>query len=428
MSSKLWIVVQREFTTYVKKKSFIIMTILAPFLMAALIFLPLALSFIKDSDRQTVAVIDNTGLYSEFFKSDDNYLFVPTEKMTQSLRSDSTDVDAVIQITANLVDHPTRAAIFSQKEVPSDLRSMVEATLTEAVRKQKFERYNIPELNNIVDDMQQSIEVATIRWTEEGEKESISEIATVLGMILTFLLYMFVLSYGSMVMQGVMEEKTNRIVELIVSSIKPIELLLGKIIGIGLVGIFQMLIWGLLLATITIAGSIALGIPMGTPVDASIAANGVVDMADVKVISAITSLPLAEIFVLFVVYFIGGYLLFGSILAALGSAVNDPQDSGQLMMPVMILMMFAFYAGFYSSQNPEGPLAFWCSFIPFTSPLVMMVRVPFGVPLYQELISVIILYASTAFLLWVSAKIYRVGILIHGKKPSFKDIYKWLKY
>ena len=404
------------------------MTILAPFLMAALIFLPLALSFIKDSDRQTVAVIDNTGLYSEFFKSDDNYLFVPTEKMTQSLRSDSTDVDAVIQITANLVDHPTRAAIFSQKEVPSDLRSMVEATLTEAVRKQKFERYNIPELNNIVDDMQQSIEVATIRWTEEGEKESISEIATVLGMILTFLLYMFVLSYGSMVMQGVMEEKTNRIVELIVSSIKPIELLLGKIIGIGLVGIFQMLIWGLLLATITIAGSIALGIPMGTPVDASIAANGVVDMADVKVISAITSLPLSEIFVLFVVYFIGGYLLFGSILAALGSAVNDPQDSGQLMMPVMILMMFAFYAGFYSSQNPEGPLAFWCSFIPFTSPLVMMVRVPFGVPLYQELISVIILYASTAFLLWVSAKIYRVGILIHGKKPSFKDIYKWLKY
>lgn len=428
MSSKIWIVVQREFTTYVKKKSFIIMTILAPFLMAALIFLPLALSFIKDSDRQTVAVIDNTGLYSEFFKSDDNYLFVPTEKMTQSLRSDSTDVDAVIQITANLVDHPTRAAIFSQKEVPSDLRSMVEATLTEAVRKQKFERYNIPELNNIVDDMQQSIEVATIRWTEEGEKESISEIATVLGMILTFLLYMFVLSYGSMVMQGVMEEKTNRIVELIVSSIKPIELLLGKIIGIGLVGIFQMLIWGLLLATITIAGSIALGIPMGTPVDASIAANGVVDMADVKVISAITSLPLSEIFVLFVVYFIGGYLLFGSILAALGSAVNDPQDSGQLMMPVMILMMFAFYAGFYSSQNPEGPLAFWCSFIPFTSPLVMMVRVPFGVPLYQELISVIILYASTAFLLWVSAKIYRVGILIHGKKPSFKDIYKWLKY
>lgn len=428
MSSKIWIVVQREFTTYVKKKSFIIMTILAPFLMAALIFLPLALSFIKDSDRQTVAVIDNTGLYSEFFKSDENYLFVPTEKMTQSLRSDSTDVDAVIQITANLVDHPTRAAIFSQKEVPSDLRSMVEATLTEAVRKQKFERYNIPELNNIVDDMQQSIEVATIRWTEEGEKESISEIATVLGMILTFLLYMFVLSYGSMVMQGVMEEKTNRIVELIVSSIKPIELLLGKIIGIGLVGIFQMLIWGLLLATITIAGSIALGIPMGTPVDASIAANGVVDMADVKVISAITSLPLSEIFVLFVVYFIGGYLLFGSILAALGSAVNDPQDSGQLMMPVMILMMFAFYAGFYSSQNPEGPLAFWCSFIPFTSPLVMMVRVPFGVPLYQELISVIILYASTAFLLWVSAKIYRVGILIHGKKPSFKDIYKWLKY
>ena len=428
MSSKIWIVVQREFTTYVKKKSFIIMTILAPFLMAALIFLPLALSFIKDSDRQTVAVIDETGLYSEIFKSDEKYLFVPTEKMTASFRSDSTDVDAVIQITANLVDHPTRAAIFSQKEVPSDLRTLVENTLTEKVRKQKFERYNIPELNSIVDDMQKSIEVATIRWTDEGEQESISEIASVMGMLLTFLLYMFVLSYGAMVMLGVMEEKTNRIVELIVSSIKPIELLLGKIIGIGLVGIFQMLIWGFLLTAITLVGSFALGIPLGSPVDAAVASNGIVDADGMKIIAAITTLPLTEIFVLFVVYFIGGYLLYGAILAALGSAVNDPQDSGQLMMPVMILMMFAFYAGFYSSQNPEGPLAFWCSFIPFTSPLVMMVRVPFGVPLYQEIISILVLYGSTAFLLWVSAKIYRVGILIHGKKPSFKDIYKWLKY
>lgn len=428
MSSKIWIVVQREFTTYVKKKSFIIMTILAPFLMAALIFLPLALSFIKDSDRQTVAVIDETGLYSEIFKSDKKYLFVPTEKMTASFRSDSTDVDAVIQITANFVDHPTRAAIFSQKEVPSDLRTLVENTLTEKVRKQKFERYNIPELNSIVDDMQKSIEVATIRWTDEGEQESISEIATVMGMVLTFLIYMFVLSYGSMVMQGVMEEKTNRIVELIVSSIKPIELLLGKIIGIGLVGLFQMLIWGLLLTIITGVAGILIGIPMGSAVDASLVSNPSVDTDALKIISALSSLPILEIGILFIVYFIGGYLLYASVLAALGSAVNDPQDSGQLMMPVMILMMFAFYAGFYSSQNPEGPLAFWCSFIPFTSPLVMMVRVPFGVPIYQVIISLFMLFGFTGFLLWVSSKIYRVGILIHGKKPSFKDIYKWLKY
>ena len=168
--------------------------------------------------------------------------------------------------------------------------------------------------------------------------------------------------------------------------------------------------------------------PIGSPVDASLVSNPSVDTDALKIISALSSLPILEIGILFIVYFIGGYLLYASVLAALGSAVNDPQDSGQLMMPVMILMMFAFYAGFYSSQNPEGPLAFWCSFIPFTSPLVMMVRVPFGVPIYQVIISVFMLFGFTGFLLWVSSKIYRVGILIHGKKPSFKDIYKWLKY
>ena len=421
MSNKIWLVVQREFATRARKKSFIIMTILMPFLMAGLIFLPLLLSLIKDSEQRTVAVVDNSGLYSSAIKSNEQYLFVPTENMTPDMRSDSIDVYAVVTITGDLVEHPTKAAIYSRQEVPADLRDYVNSALTEAVRQEKFRRYNIPELNNIINDIQQTIDVATVRWTDEGEQESLTDIATVVGMFLTFLIYMFVLSYGAMVMQSVIEEKTNRIVEVMVSSIKPLQLLFGKIIGVGLVGLFQMLIWGLLLSAIV---GIITAI---TGVGADPTAVGS-DEGAMQLFNQLSTLPVAEIAILFVLYFIGGYLLYASMLAAFGAAVNDQQDSGQFMMPVMLVMIFAFYAGFYGAQNPEGPLAFWTSFIPFTSSIVMMVRIPFGVPFYQIVISVVTLYATVFAMLWVSAKIYRVGILIYGKKPSFKDFYKWLKY
>ena len=425
MSNKIWLVVQREFATRARKKSFIIMTILMPFLMAGLIFLPLLLSLIKDSEQRTVAVVDNSGLYSSAIKSNEQYLFVPTEEMTPDLRSDSTDVYAVVNITGDLVEHPTKAAIYSRQEVPSDLRDYVNSALTEAVRQEKFRRYNIPELNNIIDDIQQTVDVATVRWTDEGEQESLTDVATLVGMILTFLIYMFVLSYGAMVMQSVLEEKTNRIVEVMVSSIKPLQLLFGKIIGVGLVGLFQMLIWGLLLSSIVGIITAVTGIDVGADPAAAAAAT---DDGAMELFNQLATLPIAEIVILFVLYFIGGYLLYASMLAAFGAAVNDQQDSGQFMMPVMLVMVFAFYAGFYGAQNPEGPLAFWTSFIPFTSSIVMMVRIPFGVPFYQIAISVATLYATVFAMLWVSAKIYRIGILIYGKKPSFKDFYKWHRY
>lgn len=425
MSNKIWLVVQREFATRARKKSFIIMTILMPFLMAGLIFLPLLLSLIKDSEQRTVAVIDNSGLYSSAIKSNEQYLFVPTENMTPDMRSDSTDVYAVVNITGDLVEHPTKAAIYSRQEVPSDLRDYVNSALTEAVRQEKFRRYNIPELNNIIDDIQQTVDVATVRWTDEGEQESLTDVATLVGMILTFLIYMFVLSYGAMVMQSVIEEKTNRIVEVMVSSIKPLQLLFGKIIGVGLVGLFQMLIWGLLLSSIVGIITAVTGIDVGADPATAAAAT---DDGAMELFNQLATLPIAEIVILFVLYFIGGYLLYASMLAAFGAAVNDQQDSGQFMMPVMLVMVFAFYAGFYGAQNPEGPLAFWTSFIPFTSSIVMMVRIPFGVPFYQIAISVATLYATVFAMLWVSAKIYRIGILIYGKKPSFKDFYKWLRY
>ena len=419
MSSKIWIVAQREFAVRVKKRSFIIMTVLMPFLMAALVLLPLFLSMLDSDERKTVAVIDSTGRYVEAFESNEKYLFVPTEKMTGALRSDSTETAAVLQITDNLVDRPGSAVIYSRDEVPMDLRDYVDEVLTGEVRREKLERYRIPELDRIIDDVETPVEVQAVRWTDDGERESMAEILSGIGMLLTFLIYFFVMTYGGTVMQSIIEEKVNRIVEVMVSSIKPVQLLIGKIVGVGFVGLFQMLIWGLLLGVILMVASGIADIPM---------ADNSTGVAASALLEVVASLPILEICVLFVFYFIGGYLLYASILSASGAAVNDMQDSQQFMLPVLVLMMFAFYAGFYSAMNPDGPLAFWCSFIPFTSPIVMMVRIPFGLPVWQEILSVVLLYLSAAAVMLLSAKIYRVGILMYGKKPSFKEMLKWLRY
>ncbi|MBS7353104.1 MAG: ABC transporter permease [Candidatus Limisoma sp.] len=427
MKSKIWIVTQREFATRVKKKSFIIMTLLMPFLMSALMFLPLLLSLIESSDKKTVAVVDQTGLYQAEFKSNDKYLFVPTEKMTPQMRSDSTDVAAVLLITADLSEKPGSAALYSQEEIPSDLSDLVNSTLTDVVQRQKFAKYNIPELDAIIDDVQTPVEVEKIRWTDEGERQSMSDFLSGVGMLLTFVIYMFVMAYGAMVLQSVSEEKSNRIVELMVSSVKPFQLMMGKIIGIGLVGVFQVLIWAVIIASVMAIGGTMTGVAMFGSGDMTAMQGADMD-AGMKIFAIISQLPLLEIISLFVLYFVGGYLLYASILAALGASVNDQQDTGQMMMPVMIVMVFAFYVGFYSSMNPDGPMAFWCSFVPFTSPIVMMVRIPFGVPLYQEIISVALLYATAIALTYLGSRIYRIGILMYGKKPSFKEIFKWLKF
>ena len=414
MNGKIWLVARRDFCVRVKKRAFIVMTILMPFLMAALVLMPMFLAMIKDGDRKTVAVVDNTGLYAPALKSNASYLFVPTEKMTAGMRSDSTDIDAVVHITGNLVDNPAGAAIYSREEIPADLTEYVGAVLTEEARKVKFARYDIPGLDAIIADVQQPVAVATIRWTDDGEQQSMADLIAATGMLLTFLTYLFVMSYGGMVLQSVAEEKSNRIVELMVSSVRPYQLMMGKIVGIGLVGLFQMLVWAVMLAVIFMG--------VGAMSDTGVSADSVAE-----IFSAVLSLPLVEIVTLFVLYFIGGYLLYASILAACGASVNDAQDSQQFLMPVMVLMLFAFYAGFYGSTNPDLPLAYWCSFIPFTSPIVMMVRVPYGIPVYEEILSIALLYASALVLLALSAKVYRTGILMYGKKISFKEMLRWLK-
>lgn len=417
--NKLSIVILREFTTRVKKKSFILMTLLMPFLFAALVFVPIWLGQIG-SDQEKVAVIDTTGRYFKALESNDQYLFVEAKAMDPAFKSDTTDVAAVLQITDNLAENPAAVSLSSRKEIQLNMLQYITLELQEQIRRDKLEAYDIPNLDNIVKDLDSDFTIATTKWTADGEEaSSSSDIAMAAGFLFTFLIYMFVMSYGGMVMSGVMEEKTNRIMEIMVSSVKPFQLMMGKIIGIALVGFVQMIIWGIMIAAIIFGAGLILG-----PEAVAETEVGAADSA----FSLLGTLPVTELSTMFVLMFIGGYLLYASFFAAIGASINSQEDSSQFMMPVIILMVFGMYAAMGSVGNTDGPLAFWSSMFPLTSPIVMMVRIPFGVPLWQEILSVALLFATSVAMVWIAAKIYRVGILMYGKKPTVKEMVKWIRY
>ena len=435
--SKIWIIIQREFMTRVKKKSFILLTILMPFIFAALIMVPLMLATIEGDEQKTVMVVDKTGRYVGSLKSTANYAFVPTADNKDEFYTEDSEVEAVVQITADLAKNPKAVTIYSPREVKAELLSYVETCLGEQVRREKLSAYNIPELETIIADIQTDFHVATVKRNAEGDETSSNTyIAMTAGFIFTFLIYMFVMSYGGMVMQSVMEEKTNRIVELMVSSVKPFQLMMGKIIGVALVGFVQLAIWGVMLSIILlVCGSVfglsaAPNVPAVAGADAQMAAMaqqaGGGEAAEIM--SALMGLPYAELGIMFVLYFVGGYLLYASFFAAVGASINAQEDSSQFIMPVVLIMVFGLYAAMYSAENTNGPLAFWASMFPLTSPIVMMVRIPFGVPWWEEVLSLGLLFATSMAFVWLSARIYRVGILMYGKKPSIREMLKWVRW
>ena len=435
--SKIWIIIQREFMTRVKKKSFILLTILMPFIFAALIVVPLMLATIQGDEQKTVMVVDKTGRYVGSLKSTANYAFVPTADNKDEFYTEDCEVEAVVQITADLAKNPKAVTIYSPREVKAELLSYVETCLGEQVRREKLSAYNIPELETIIADIQTDFHVATVKRNAEGDETSSNTyIAMTAGFIFTFLIYMFVMSYGGMVMQSVMEEKTNRIVELMVSSVKPFQLMMGKIIGVALVGFVQLAIWGVMLSIIlVVCGSVfglstAPAVPAVAGADAQMAAMaqqaGSGEAAEIM--SALMGLPYAELGIMFVLYFVGGYLLYASFFAAVGASINAQEDSSQFIMPVVLIMVFGLYAAMYSAENTNGPLAFWASIFPLTSPIVMMVRIPFGVPWWEEVLSLGLLFATSMAFVWISARIYRVGILMYGKKPSLREMLKWVRW
>ncbi len=401
--------------------------------MAAVIMVPMLLSSLKGEDLKQVVVVDRTGIYAPCFKSDGNFKYIIGDRMRSEYREEENETYAVVSIWDDLAKDPTAARIYSKKEVSSDLLRAVNNVLGQKIKDQKLSAFNVPGLNEVVKQCEEGYEIRTVKWSDNGdEKESNTDVAMFVGIFFTILIYMFVLSYGTMVMQSVTEEKSNRIVELMVSSVKPFTLMMGKIIGVALVGLLQMLIWGVMLFVILGIVGVAFGIGdvslLGAGGMNAMGTDAVQNVDAAHIFQALGGMNFVEIILMVVVYFIGGYLLYASFFAGVGSAINSSEDTGQFVAPTMVVMAFALYAGMFSIENPDGSLAFWCSMIPFTSPIVMMVRIPFGVPLWQELLSVVLLYFTAISMVWIAGRIYRVGILMYGKKPSIVELLKWVRY
>ena len=446
--SKIGLIISREYRNRVAKKSFLLMTFLTPVLIAALFVVPFWLASIKDDDEKVVAVVDQTGLYVDLFDGlvceDCSFEVIKDQGVgiwEQGIGIDSqlsilnsqfsTDYIAFVIIGGDLSVNRNAMMIYSQKQFPSSIRRFIESLLEDYIEGQTLASYNIPQLKEMIEDAKVDVKAKTYKLSDEGVTTSDSDIASIVGILATMLIYMFIFTSGSQVMNSVVQEKVNRIVEVMVCSVRPWELMWGKIIAVGLTCLTQMALWAVLTMTIVGVAMGVMGVDMSELQEFK-TAGMVVEMQDVSLmgmqLDVLASVNWGFVVVMFLVYFVGGYLLYSSIFAAIGASVDNESDTGQFMTPITLVVLFALYAGMYSAENPDGPLAFWCSMIPFTSPIVMMVRVPFDVPIWQLIVSLCLLSVTIIGTIWLSAKIYRVGILMYGKKPTLKEIIKWIRY
>jgi ABC-2 type transport system permease protein len=449
--NKISIIIKREYMTRVRKKSFIIMTILAPVLMAAIIIVPTLVMVNQDQDFKKIAVIeDNSDLFKDVIKNTKNLEFVYLENTKVDDLKNSFEKEGyygILYISPELVNTPNAIQLLSKKQPPIGLLEHIEGSLEKEIEKQKLMTYNIENLDEIMKNVNTKVSIQTKKVGDAGEEsETSTGIAMALAYLGGFLMYMLVFMFGAQVMRGVIEEKTSRVVEVIVSSVKPVQLMMGKIVGIALVGLTQFLIWVFL--TIAIAGVIKSTIlkkdnltEVSQNVTESLMAGEqqsetgmqTAEMATEitefsKLFTSAMNQPWGLILVCFIFYFITGYLLYASIFAAIGSAVDNETETQQFMLPVTIPIILALMVAMGTMQNPESSLSFWCSMIPLTSPIVMVARLPFGVPYWQLGVSMVIMVLTFLAFVWMAAKVYRTGILMYGKKTSWKEMWKWLRY
>lgn len=427
------IIARNEFKAIAGKKSFIVMTILIPVLSIACLGLPYLLMQFNKGEIETVAIVDHSGRYGNAITDNDEFHFqLYSDTPTQNIHdfyNEQTDLYAIAIIPAD-VDSTLAVDIFSNNAVRMGLQEHLAECLNDTITQARINSYGIPMLNKIIEESSAEVNVNCIKWDDDGsESQSNAEIASIIGMALAFLTYIFVLMYGAMILTSVTEEKTNRIVEVMMSCCRPIELLSGKIIGIGMVGIVQIAIWCVCLGII----SVILGISSAifNPEVAMVQAQAMSVEADnetmTSIMQAAASINFVEIIACFVLYFIGGYLLYGSLFAAAGSTVDQASEGSQAVTPLMTFLMLSLWAGIACMENPDGNLAWWCSMIPFTSPIVMMVRLPYDVAFWEIALSIIILYASAWGFSVIAAKIYRNSILRYGQKFSWKNLGSLLK-
>ena len=443
--NKTFIIISREFSTRVRKKSFLVVTIFVPILFILFYAFLMWLMLKDDTQERKIAVVNASTLERPLETINNTKFEYTTQPITEENAADflkNKDYYAVMWIPANVMDS-AEIPIYSFSQVTMELKNTISSQLRKKIENIKksavIAASQIPDLEEKLDATRTPVIVRTLMITETGQaKESSSEIASIIGVAAGFIIYFFIFIYAAQVMKGVIEEKTNRIIEVLVSSVKPFQFLLGKIIGVASVGLVQFLIW-----IVLIGGSVmALQAAFLPDIDlealrnstnlAAMAQTQELGAEELAVIQSIVK-TIEPKFILtflgaFLFYFIGGYLLYASLFAAIGAAVDNETDSQQFMTPLSIILAIGVYIGFTAMKSPESPLVFWSSLIPFTSPTVMLVRIPFGVPAWQIITSMALLIGAFIFFTWLSGKIYRTGILLYGKKVTWKELYKWLKY
>ncbi len=437
--NKILLITKREFLSRVKKKSFIIMTILSPILIILFYGLIFFFSFNKDltEDKKTITVCDESGIFINKLKNSNSITFIYNNNAKQNkLEYLKQNNNYGILIIPMVTGDSLGKINFISKEQPSlSTQSYIETQIQNELKNIKLSKYGIEK--NLLDKINNTeVTINTQKLTDNGLENGNSGLTTAIGYFSAFLIYIFIFLYGVQVMRGVIEEKTNRIVEVIISSVKPFQLMMGKIIGIAMVGLTQFILWALLIVVLSPIVSQLILQFMDLPSDAlqqinapeqhglaQVKQNGVVGF-----LNDLSQFNFALIIGMFIFYFIGGYLFYGALFAAVGSAVDSETDTQQFMLPITMPLVFSLVvAQSVVTSAPNGTLSFWLSIIPLTSPVVMMVRLPFGVPLWQLLLSIFCMIAGFILAVWISARIYKIGILMYGKKASYKDIGKWIK-
>jgi ABC-2 type transport system permease protein len=446
--SKIGLIIKREYTTRVKKKSFIVMSFIGPLLFAAMFVLPAWISSLESTSEKHIAIVDHTQKYEGAVSDTEFMKFTWLNRTNErSLKGNYRNMgfDAYIIISDDLLKDPDAVKIYSETPVTIDMKLHVRHDLEKFLEKEKLESFHIDGLDEIIKNINNTtVHISTIQLGERGsEKESSTELTMIAAIVFAMLIYFFVLMYGTQVMRGVVEEKTNRIVEVIISSVKPFQLMMGKIIGIAMVALTQFFLW--IVFTVLIIGGIKFAIfpdgEMPTRMDSQLemvqaqSAEAGPDISNSdfaqefsRIMEKANSLNLMGSILAFFFFFIGGYLLYAGLYAAVGAVIDNETDSQQFVMPIIMPLILSIYVAMAAFRAPDSDIAFWFSMIPFTSPIVMMARIPFQIPIWEVLLSMAILTVSFIFTTWFAGRIYRTGILMYGKKVTYKEIWKWFLY
>lgn len=433
------LIIVREFKERVYKKSFIITTLLMPLLFAAISVAPALIMFYATGDTKSISVIDNSGIIAQQLESDESVAFeiIPNGELQEELKKSlESDNFGLLYIGEDIVTNPNNVQLYTNSSSSMLVEEYIVDQIEEIIEAERLKEYNINDLKQILEKIEVNISLSTFRNDKENAASS-SAASSFVGIALGFVLYFFLIVYGSIVMQSIIEEKSSRILEVLVSTVRPFDMMMGKILGVAAVAVAQIAIWGVLIVAMS-----ALLVPAVMPDDIlasveavkggadvmSMASNGV----DIEMVTAIASLTntgyIAKIIGLLLVFMVGGFLLYAAMYAAVGASVDTAQDAQQLTTPIMLPIILSFIILTTVMNDPNSPLVVWCSMIPFTSPIIMMGRIPSGIPTWEIVTSLVLLFATFIVMVWLAGKIYRVGIFMHGKKPTFKELYKWLKY